>query len=79
MSEVLTRAEMEARFDGEWVLVDDPETDENLEVLRGRVVYHGLDREAMYDEDMRLGYKRSAFLYFGEMPEHININMGLFY
>ena len=79
MDEVLTRVEMEARYDGEWVLVDNPETDENLEVLRGRVVYHGMDREAMYDVSMSLGSKRSAFLYFGEMPEHICINLGLFY
>ena len=27
MNEVLTRAEMEAQFDSEWVLVADPEVD----------------------------------------------------
>ena len=37
MNQVLTRAEMEAQFDGEWVLVADPEVDEHHEVQRGRV------------------------------------------
>jgi len=79
MNEVLTRAEMEARFDGEWVLIADPETDGNLEVLRGRVAYHGTDRDAMYEEEMNLRLKRSASLYFGETPEHIWLNAEQFY
>ena len=54
MNEVLTRAEMEAQFDSEWVLVADPEIDNSHEVRRGRVVYHGSDREAMYDMKRRL-------------------------
>ncbi len=69
MNEVLTRAEMEARFDGEWVLIADPELDENQDIQRGRVVYHGKDREAMYDEDSALQLKSAAYLYLGPMPE----------
>ncbi len=69
MTEVLTRAEMEAQFDGEWVLVADPEIDKHHEVQRGRVVYHGTDREAMYDCDASLQLKKAAYLYFGVMPE----------
>ena len=71
MNEVLTRAEMEAQFDGEWVLVADPEVDKYHEVQRGRVVYHGKDREAMYDCDALLQLSKAAYLYFGAMPEHI--------
>lgn len=69
MNEVLTRAEMEAQFEGEWVLVADPEVDEHLEVQRGRVVYHGHDREAMYDRDEVLGLRRAAYLYLGPIPD----------
>ncbi len=69
MNEVLTRAEMEARFDGEWVLIADPEMDENQDVRRGRVVFHGKDREAMYDCDDSLQLKKAAYLYLGPMPE----------
>jgi hypothetical protein len=69
MNEVLTRAEMETRFDGEWVLVADPETDENLEVLRGRVVSHGQDPEAVYQEAIDQHVRHWASLYFGPIPE----------
>ncbi len=69
MNEVLTRAEMEAQFDGEWVLVADPELDKNLEVLSGLVVSHGQDPEAVYQTGIDRGVTRSASLYFGRIPE----------
>lgn len=69
MNEVLTRAEMEARFDGEWVMIAEPETDGNLEVLRGRVVSHGPDPEAVYQAVIDQHIPRWASLYFGPMPE----------
>jgi hypothetical protein len=69
MNEVLTRAEMEVQFEGEWVLVADPELDGNQDVQRGLVVYHGQDREAMYDQDAALKLERAAYLYLGPMPE----------
>ncbi len=79
MNEVLTRAEMEARFDGEWVLIADPEVDNNLEVLHGRVVSHGEGPEAVYQEAIDQHVRHWASLYFGGMPERICINLGLSY
>lgn len=38
MSEEMTLTEIQAHFDGEWVLIEDPETTEALQVKRGRVV-----------------------------------------
>jgi len=69
MNEVLTRAEMGARFDGEWVLIADPEVDNNLEVLRGRVVSHGRDPEAVYQEAINQSVRHWASLYFGPILE----------
>ena len=69
MNEVLTRAEMKEQFNGEWVLVADPEVDEYHEVQRGRVVYHGTDRDAMYDYDETLQLRSAAYLYLGPMPQ----------
>jgi len=69
MNEVLTRAEMEAQFNGEWVLVADPELDTDREVIRGVVAFHGTDREAMYDCDESLQLKHAAYLYFGPVPK----------
>ena len=45
MDEVLTMSEIESRFDSEWVLIEDPETNEGLEVHRGTVRCHAKDRE----------------------------------
>ncbi len=69
MNEVLTRAEMETQFDGEWVIVADPEVDKNLEVLRGLVVSHGKDPEVVYQEAIDKQVCHWASLYFGPMPE----------
>ena len=69
MNEVLTRAEMEAQFDGEWVLIGNPELDENLEVLSGLVVSHGLDPEAVYAEATNQNIRRWASLCFAPIPE----------
>jgi hypothetical protein len=45
MDELLTISEIESRFPDEWVLVQDPQTNEKLKVLGGRVVCHSPNRE----------------------------------
>ena len=42
---MLTMAEIESQFPSEWVLVEDPQTNESLEVQSGRVLYHSRDRD----------------------------------
>ena len=79
INEVLTIGEIETRFDGEWVLIAEPETDDNLEVLRGRVVSHDRDPEGVYRKAIDQHTQRWASLYFGPVPEHICISLGLFY
>ena len=54
MSEVLTIAEIEAQFVAEWVLVEDPQTNDALEVQCGKVLYHSKDRDEVYREAVRL-------------------------
>ncbi len=68
MSEVLTSAEIEARFPAEWILVEDPQTDESLEVLGGRVRFHSKDRDEVYRKAAELRPKRFAMVYTGEIP-----------
>ena len=67
--EVMTLAEMEERFKSEWILVADPETDESLEIIRGRVVHHSPDRDEVYRKAVELKLKDSGIVYTGEMPE----------
>ena len=69
MDEVLTAAEIEARFDSEWVLIEDPETDETLAVRRGTVRWHSKDRDEVYRKAVALRPRRFAILYTGKIPE----------
>ena len=69
MNEVLTAAEIAARFESEWVLVEEPETDETLTVRRGRVRWHSRDRDEVYRKAVELRPGRFAILYTGRIPE----------
>ncbi len=69
MTDVLTIAEIEAQFKSEWVLVEDPRTNEALEVQSGRVRWHSQDRDEVYRKAVELRPKRFAVLYTGQMPE----------
>lgn len=75
MKEVLTIAELKARFPDEWVLLTDPETTEVHEVLSGTVILHSKDREEFDQKMIQLCEERPpghiAVLYTGEMPEDI--------
>jgi hypothetical protein len=70
MTEILTIAEIKARYDSEWVLVQDPKTDETLEVKSGRVRFHSKDRDEVYREAVKLRPKRFAMLYTGTIPKN---------
>ncbi len=69
MEKEMTLAEIENQFDSEWVLVEEPETNEDLEVIKGKVLHHSKDRDEVYRKAVALRPKRSAILYTGEIPE----------
>ena len=69
MKERMTIQEIRSRFDSEWILIEDPETNAALDVLGGRVVHHSRDRDEVYRKAVSLRPTRSAVLYTGEMPE----------
>ncbi|MGZ9187946.1 MAG: hypothetical protein ACXW6R_25080 [Candidatus Binatia bacterium] len=69
MEEVLAIAQIEAQFDSEWILVGDPQTNEALEVQRGKVLWHSKDRDEVYRKAVELRPRRSAMLYTGKMPK----------
>jgi hypothetical protein len=69
MEQEMTLAEIESQFDSEWVLVAEPETNEQLEVVKGRVLHHSKDREEVYRKAVSLRPKRSAILYTGKIPD----------
>ena len=69
MATEMTLEEIEAQFDSEWVLIEDPITDEALNVLGGKVLHHSKDRDEVYRKAVSLRPKRSAVVYTGEIPE----------
>ncbi len=69
METEMTIKEIESQFDSEWVLIADPNTDENLTVLGGKVLHHSKDRDEVYRKAVSLRPKRSAVIYTGKMPE----------
>ena len=68
MTELLTLHEIQTRFDHEWVLIEDPEVDADFEIVRGRVLYHSKDRDAVYQKAIELRPTRPAFIYTGDIP-----------
>lgn len=69
MDREMTMAEIEKQFDAEWVLVDEPQTNDDLEVIKGKVLHHSKDRDEVYRKAILLRPKRGAILYTGEIPE----------
>jgi hypothetical protein len=68
MDEVLTIAQIEAQFESEWVLVEEPQTNDALEVQSGKVRWHSKDRDEVYRKAVELRPRRFALLYTGKMP-----------
>jgi phage pi2 protein 07 len=69
MNDVLSMAEIQSRFESEWVLIEDPETNEALEVQSGKVLYHNKDKTEFDRKVIEFRPKRFAVIYTGKMPE----------
>lgn len=66
--EVLTMDEIKKRYDSEWVLVADPELDEDFNVLSGKVIWHHKNKLTFDNELMGIEPfpEETAVLYLGE-------------
>jgi hypothetical protein len=73
MTSVLTLAEIQAQFPGEWVLVADPQTGPTRDVQSGNVLHHSKDRDEVYRQAVALRPARFALLYTGTMPPDTEI------
>ncbi len=71
--ERLSMEEIERRFSEQWVLIGEPETDEQLRVLSGCVLFHSADRNELDREALRLRPKQCAVLFLGEIPEDMEV------
>lgn len=73
MDNIMTVEDMRAQFESEWVLVENPQTNDALEVLKGKILHHSKDRDEVYRKAVALRPKRSAIVYTGEIPEDMEI------
>ena len=67
MREIMTLAEINKRFKSEWVLLEDPELSDSLEIRGGRVLSHSKDQAEIYRKARELKPKHSAIVYAGSL------------
>jgi hypothetical protein len=70
---LLTITEINERFTDEWVLVEEPQTDQNLAVVAGRVRWHSPDRDEVYRKANELKPKRFAVVFTGKLPQDVAV------
>jgi hypothetical protein len=71
VDEVLSIDEIKMRFSPDWVLIGEPQTDQNQRLLAGKVLFHSRDREEVYLKAIELRPGHFAFRYLGELPEDV--------
>jgi hypothetical protein len=71
MEEIMSLLEIKTRFQSEWILIQDPETTESLEVKSGKVLWHSKDRDEVYRKAREFKPKHSAIWYTGTLPEEM--------
>jgi hypothetical protein len=68
-NERMTIEEIRTAYDGEWVLLGDPQTNNMLEILGGKILSHSKDRTALQNEALKIRPRHSAVLYIGDLSE----------
>lgn len=71
--ERLTLEKMCEQYPEQWLLIADPELDENLNVVRGEVVLFSEDRDDIYNNLHLRNGKSAAIEYTGGLPENISL------
>lgn len=64
VGELMTFEEMRSRFEGEWVIVGEPELTPSLMIIRGTIVWHGVDTDELYQKRRELGFANIVHWYF---------------
>ena len=69
MGEVLSIEEIEQRYAPDWVLINNPQTDENCRVLGGEVISTSRDRDELYRQATERNLHHIAVRYMGPWPD----------
>ena len=73
--EIMSLKEMEIKFDGEWVLFDDPYLDEHKHLAGGKLLFHSKNRDEVDEVAICLRPRHSAFLYMGRILYPVALNL----
>ena len=68
MSAVLTYDEIKQQYPDEWLLIADAIMDDEMNIIRGKVVAHSKDRDEVYRALLTVPGKRISIEYTGEPP-----------
>ena len=71
MSEIMTFEQIEQNYNGEWVLIAYSETDEELKVIKGKVIAHSANKEDIYRALDKAVEQPLAIEYMGQIPEDL--------
>ncbi len=66
VGEIMTWEQIEDLYEGEWVLLENPQAAENVQVLGGKLLWHSKSREEIGRKLLELRPKFSALLFVGQ-------------
>ena len=66
--QLLSRDEIESRYNGEWVLLGNLELDRQERVKRAQVLAHSPRKDAVVRAGTKVGRKSVALLWMGQRP-----------
>jgi hypothetical protein len=69
--ERMTIQEIESTYPQEYVLLDDPETDQHQEILSGRLIWHTKDDDEIWRKAHELQSRHIAVFYVGGPDEDV--------
>ncbi|MEG3939208.1 MULTISPECIES: hypothetical protein [unclassified Microcoleus] len=73
ISKILSLEEIFRLYPDEWVLIVNPELDEELNVIRGEVLAHATERDEIYSKLSLRNGKSVAIEYTGSIPDNIAV------
>ena len=73
MHDILSFSDIKEQFVSEWVLIEDPETSDDLNIIKGKILYHSKDRDEVYRKAREIGPTHSAIIFTGTLPDNVAV------
>jgi hypothetical protein len=73
MNDILSFSEINEQFVSEWVLIGDPETDNDLNIKKGKILWHSKDRDEVYRKAREIHPAHSAIMFTGNLPDNVAV------